>query len=74
MINHMRSAINVYRVCRNVESWGWILKHRDMSKKDVPIILRNTVTSFLPSNSSEFKWAVYKRIRMGNVKPLPEWK
>ena len=40
-----------------------------MLKKDVPMILRNTITSFLPSNRSKFKWTVYKRIRMGDVKP-----
>ncbi len=74
MIRHMRSAINVYQICRNVEDWDWILKHQDMLKKDVPIILKNTVTSFLPSNSSEFKWTMYKRIRMGKVKPLSERK
>jgi hypothetical protein len=74
MISHMRSAINVYRICRSVKAWDWILKHRDMSKKEVPIILRKMVTSFLPSNSSKFKWTMYKRIRMGNVKPFSERK
>ena len=74
MIWHVCSAINVYRICRNVETWYQILKHRYMSTKDVPIILRNMVTSFSPSNCSELKWTVYKRIRVCNVKPLSEGK
>ena len=74
MISHMHSAINVYQICRNVKVWDWILKHRDMSKKNVPIILRNTITSFSPSNRSKFKWTVSKCIRMGDVKPFSEQK
>ena len=67
VIRHVRSAINVYRICRNVKIWDWILKHQRMSKKDVPIILRNTVTRLSPSNCGEFKWTVDKRIRMSNM-------
>ena len=70
MISYMRSAINVYRICRNVKAWNWVLKHGDMSKKDIPIILRNTITSFLSSNGCKFKWTVYEGIRMGDVKPF----
>ena len=74
IISHMRSAINVYRICRSVKARDLILKHWNMLKKDVPMILRNTITSFLPSNRSKFKWTVYKRIRMGGVKPFSEQK
>ena len=74
MISYMCSTINVYQICRNVKEWNWILKHGDMSKKDVPIILRNTISSFLSSNGCEFKWTVYKSIRMGDVKPFFEQK
>ena len=27
MISHMRSAINVYQICRNAKAWDWIMKH-----------------------------------------------
>ena len=46
MISHMRLAINVYQICRNAKAWERILKHQEISKKDVPIILRNMVSIF----------------------------
>ena len=67
--SHALRDQSVYNI-KERQSLDWILKHQNMSKKDVPIILRNTIPIFSPSNRSKFKWTVYKGIRMGDVKPL----
>jgi hypothetical protein len=67
VISHMCSAIHVYRICRNVEAGEGFLKHRIMFTKDVPVILRDTITSFASSNSCKLKRTVDVGIKMCDI-------
>jgi hypothetical protein len=70
----MCSAIYVYQVCRDIKAGDCVLKHGRMSMKDNPIILRNTIASFMSSNRHELKRTMDEGIKMGNVEPFSEWR
>ena len=73
VISHMCSVIHVYQVGRDVEAGDCVLKHGGMSTKDVPIILRDTITSFAALNRRKLKRTMYEGIKMCDVEPFSEW-
>jgi hypothetical protein len=73
VISHMSSGIHMYQVGRDVEAGDCVLKHGGMLTKDVPIILRDTIASFMTSNRCKLKRTVDEGIKMGDVEPFSEW-
>ena len=67
VITDVSTAIHMYRVSRNVEAGERVLEHRSMALQDVPIILRDTITSFTPTNSGEFEGTVDESVKVCDV-------
>jgi hypothetical protein len=38
---HVCAPIAMYGICWNVKTWNWVLKHRLLKMKDVPVCLGN---------------------------------
>ena len=72
VITDVSTAIHMYRVSRNVEAGERVLEHRSMALQDVPIILRDTITSLLPVDCGEFEGTVDESVKVCDVEPLPE--
>ncbi len=72
MITDVSTAIHMYQLSRNIEAGERILEHRSMALQDVPIILRDTITSLLPVDCGKFEGTVDESVKVCDVEPLPE--
>jgi hypothetical protein len=72
MITDVSTAIHMYRVSWNVKVGERVLEHQSMALQDVPIILRDTITSLLPVDCGEFEGTMDESVKVCDVEPLPE--
>ncbi len=62
------------RVRWHIKARKWVVEHVAMGFEDVPILLGDTISSFLAVDSGKVKWAMDERIVMCQVNPFTKWK
>jgi hypothetical protein len=72
VIADVSTAIYMYRVSRNVEAGKRVLEHGRMALQDVPIILRDTITSLTPVNRGELERTMDESVQVCDVEPFPK--
>ncbi len=65
--HHVCALIAMYGICWNVEMWNWVLKHRLLNMKDVPVCPGNMITGFATTNGSKIKGPVNIPVQMTNI-------
>jgi hypothetical protein len=61
---HVGATIAMNRISWNVKAWDWVIEHRFIPMKDIPVRLGNTISGFATANGSKLEWLMDIRVQM----------
>jgi hypothetical protein len=70
----MGAGIDVHGVGSDLFQRNQIVKHRCVQSEDVPVIAAHSITAFATAKCGKVKWAMDKRVGVGEVDILVKWK
>ncbi len=61
---HVCATIAMKQISWNIKAQDWVIEHKTIPMKDIPVTLGNTIPGFVTANGGEVEWPMDTHVQM----------